>query len=123
MHQNKTTNSQLYMYILLYLHICVIYDKKSLKIPKVVIIIPKSKKNKHHNGQKKKDKGINNDLQNITHKTKDRVTRIPLNTEGELMCSTWISGSCCASGTVAFIFKIPHVCWRVKCKTYKDINN
>jgi hypothetical protein len=27
------------------------------------------------NGQKKKDKKTNNDLQNITHKTKDRVTR------------------------------------------------
>jgi hypothetical protein len=28
----------------------------------------------------KKDKGPSNDLQNITHKTKDRVTRTPLNT-------------------------------------------
>ena len=26
----------------------------------------------------------NNDIQNITHKTKDRVTRAPLNTGGEL---------------------------------------
>jgi hypothetical protein len=29
----------------------------------------------------------NNDLQNITHKTKERVTRTPLKTEGELRCS------------------------------------
>jgi len=29
----------------------------------------------------------NNDLQNITHKTKDRVTRTPLKTGGELRCS------------------------------------
>ena len=28
--------------------------------------------------KRKKDKGTNNDLQNITHKSKDRVTRTPL---------------------------------------------
>jgi len=37
-------------------------------------------KNRQHNDKKKKDKRTNNDLQNITHKTKDRVTRIPLRT-------------------------------------------
>jgi hypothetical protein len=37
-----------------------------------------SKKNRQHKGQKKKDKRTNNDPQNITHKTKDRVTRTPL---------------------------------------------
>jgi hypothetical protein len=36
-------------------------------------------KNREHNDQKKKDKGTNNDLQTITQKTKDRVTRTPLN--------------------------------------------
>ena len=40
---------------------------------KVVIRIRKSK-NRQHKGQKKKDKGANNDVQNITHKSKDRVT-------------------------------------------------
>ena len=35
-----------------------------------VIRIRKSK-NRQHNGQKKKDKRTNNDLQNITHKTND----------------------------------------------------
>ena len=44
---------------------------------KGVIRIRISKKNRQHNGQKKKYKSTNNDLQNITHKTKDRVTRIP----------------------------------------------
>ena len=43
----------------------------------------KSKKNKWHNDQKKKNERINNDLQNIIHKTKDRVTRTPLKTRGE----------------------------------------
>jgi hypothetical protein len=35
--------------------------------------------NRQHNGQKNKDKRRNNDLQNITQKTKDRATRKPLN--------------------------------------------
>ena len=39
----------------------------------------KSNKNRQHNGQKNKDKRRNNDLQNITQKTKDRATRKPLN--------------------------------------------
>ena len=34
--------------------------------------------------KKKKDKRTNKDLQNITHKTKDRVTRTPLKTGGAL---------------------------------------
>ena len=32
------------------------------------------KKDRKYNGQKKKDKRTNNDLQNITQKTKDRAT-------------------------------------------------
>ena len=44
------------------------------------------KKNRQHNGQKKKDKRTN-DLQNITHYTKDRATRTPLKTGGEFRCS------------------------------------
>jgi hypothetical protein len=32
-------------------------------------------------------KRTNSDLQNITHKTKNRVTRIPTKYRGELMCS------------------------------------
>jgi hypothetical protein len=34
-----------------------------------------------------------------THKTKDRVTRNPLKTWGELGCSGWVSSSCSSSGT------------------------
>jgi hypothetical protein len=45
---------------------------------KRVIRIRKSKDRKH-NGQWKRDKKINKDLQNTTHKTKDRITRTPLN--------------------------------------------
>jgi hypothetical protein len=45
---------------------------------KRVIWIRKSKKDRQHNEQKKKDKKKSYDLQSITHKTKDRVTRTPL---------------------------------------------
>jgi hypothetical protein len=44
--------------------------KKSLKIPKGVIRIRISKKNRQHNGQKKKDKRTNINLQNIHIKLK-----------------------------------------------------
>jgi hypothetical protein len=50
---------------------------------KGVIIIRKSK-DRQHNGQQKKYKRTNNDLQSITHKTKDLVTRTPLKTGCEL---------------------------------------
>ena len=39
------------------------------------VIITRISKNRQHNGQKKKNKRTNNDLQNITHKTKDRITQ------------------------------------------------
>ena len=44
--------------------------KKSLKIPKGVIRIRISKKNRQHNGQKEKYKRTHNDLQNIHIKLK-----------------------------------------------------
>ena len=57
-----------------------------------VIKIRISKKNRQHNGQKKKYKRTNNDLQKHTHKTKDRVTRTPLKIGGELVLY-WIAAS------------------------------
>jgi hypothetical protein len=51
---------------------------------KEVIRIRVSKKNRQHNGQKKKYKRTNNDLQNTTQKSKDRATRTPLKIVGEL---------------------------------------
>jgi hypothetical protein len=58
--------------------------QEEFKDTKEAIRIRILKKNKQHNGQKKKYKRTNNDLQNITHKTTDRVTRTPLKTGGEL---------------------------------------
>jgi hypothetical protein len=54
----------------------------------------KSKKDRQHNGQELKDKETNNDLQNITHRTKDPVTRTPLKTEAELRSSRRVCSSC-----------------------------
>jgi len=53
---------------------------------KDVIRSRKPKNNRQCNGQVKYDKMMNNDLQNITQKTKDRATRTPLQTADELMC-------------------------------------
>jgi len=47
-------------------------------------------------------KGTNNYLQNITHETKDRVTRIPLKTGDERRCSERASSSCSTCGTRRF---------------------
>ena len=54
-----------------------------------------SKKIRQHNGQKKKDKKR---YIKHTHQTKDRVTRTPLKTGGELRCSGRISSSSSTSG-------------------------
>ena len=59
---------------------------KEIEDTKEVIRIRKSKKDRQHNVQKKKDKGTNNDLQNIRQKTKDRATRTPTNrNRGEIV--------------------------------------
>ena len=54
-----------------------------LKYTKVVIRIRKSKKDRKYNGHKTTNKRINNDLLNITHKAKHRVTRTLLKTGGK----------------------------------------
>jgi hypothetical protein len=44
---------------------------------KGVMRICKSKKDRQHNCQQKKDKRTNNDIQNITQRTKDRAPYTP----------------------------------------------
>jgi len=46
------------------------YKQEEFENTKVVIRIRKSKKDRQHNDQKKKDKSINNNLQNIHIKLK-----------------------------------------------------
>ena len=61
--------------------------KRNVEDTKGVIRRRKSKEDRQYNGQRKRDKRTNNDLQNITQKTKDRATGIVLKTRGELRCS------------------------------------
>ena len=63
---------------------------------KGVIRIRKSKKDRQHNGQKKKNKQRST---KHSHKTKDRVTQIPLKIGGELRCSRREGSSRSSSGT------------------------
>ena len=63
------------------------------------IRIRKSKKDRHHNVQKKKNKKTNNDLQSITYKTKDPATQTQLKTGCDFRCSGRVSSSCSTSNT------------------------
>ena len=58
-----------------------------------------SKKVRQHNGQKKKVQKDKQRSTKHTHKTKDRVTWIPLKTGGELRCSGRVGSSCSTGGT------------------------
>ena len=62
----------------------IILYQEEFEDTKGVIRICKSKKDRQYNGRKNKCKRTNDDLQNITHKTKDWVTGTPLKTGGEL---------------------------------------
>ena len=57
-----------------------------------------SKKNRQHNGKKE---GLKDKQRSTKHtrKTKDRVTRTPLKSGGELRCSGRVGSSCSTSGT------------------------
>ena len=75
------------------------FSKKSLKIPKG------GNQNTHIEEEQTiqwpKEK-VQQDKQRFTkhtHKTKDRVTRTPLKTGGELRCSGRVGSSCSTSGT------------------------
>ena len=51
-----------------------LFSMQEFEDTKGLIRIRKSKKDRQHNGQKKKDKRTNNDLQNIAQKINDRAT-------------------------------------------------
>jgi hypothetical protein len=51
------------------------------------------------NGQKKKYKRDKQQSTKYTHTTKDRVTRTPLKTRSELMCTGRVGSFCSTSGT------------------------
>jgi len=61
-----------------------------------------NEKDRQHNGQTKKDKMTNNDLQNITQKTKHRATRTLLKIGDELRCSGTVKLLCLFHTTYNF---------------------
>ena len=69
-------------------------NQEEFEDTKVVIRIRISKKNRQHNGQENKQRSTKH-----THKTRDRVTRAPLKTEGELRCSGRVGSFCSTTGT------------------------
>ena len=72
--------------------------EEEIEDTKGVIRIHKSKD--RHNGQTETIKRPNNDLQNITKKSKDRITRTSQKINGgELRCSASVNISCSTSGT------------------------
>ena len=68
--------------------------KKSFEHTKGVIRIRISKKDRQHNGQKKKRQKDRQQSTKHTHKAKDRVIRTPLKTGGELMCPGGVCSAC-----------------------------
>jgi hypothetical protein len=82
--------------------------QEELEDAKGVIRICKSKKDRQHNGQKIKDIRTNNDLQNITQKTKDRATWTSLKPGSELRCSRRVDSSCSTSDTCRVTLVISH---------------
>ena len=60
---------------------------KSLKIPNGLSDSVNRKRRDNTIAQKKKTKRTNNDLQDITHKTKDRIARTPFKAGSDLKCS------------------------------------
>jgi len=67
---------------------CIRQVEEELEETKVAIRVRKSKKDRQHNGQTKKDRRTNNDQQNITKKTKDQATRTTL--KRMAICDTYI---------------------------------
>ena len=74
-------------------------SKKSLKIPKGGNQNPYIEEEQTTQWPKEKVQKDKQRSTKHTHKTKDRVTRIPLKTEGEMRCSGRVSSSCSTSGT------------------------
>ena len=78
-------------------------SKKSLKIPKGGNQNPYIEEEQTTQWPKEKVQKDKQRSTKHTHKTKDRVTRTPLKTEGEMRCSGRVSSSCSTSGTRRFI--------------------
>ena len=78
---------------------CTNIIKEEFEGTKGVIRIGKLKKDRQHNGQKKKDKRTNNDLENATHKIIYHATQTLLKNGGKLRFSGRVGSSFSTSST------------------------
>ena len=83
-----------YMFHFVFVFVC----KKSLKIPKGQSESVYRRRTDNTMAKRKVQKDKQRSTKH-TYKTKDRVTRTPLKTGGELRCSGRVSSSCSTSGT------------------------
>ena len=99
-------------------------ERRAWRYQREVIRISKSKNDRQHNGQKKIDTRISNDLQNITYnKTKDRVTRTQLKSEGELRCSGMVSSSCSTNDADLFMDRWHFQFYSFRIETWNEETN
>jgi len=88
--------------------------KKSLKIPKRSVNLRRTDNTMaKRKVQKDKQRSTKH-----THKTKDRVTRIPLKTWGEFRCFVSVSSSCSTRGTRAI-----QLCYCTNGLTFQTVKN
>jgi hypothetical protein len=93
---NSITSKLINQWFIFIQYTTILYEE--FEDTKGIIRICISKKNRQHNGQKKKYKRTQQSTKH-THKTKDRVTRTPLKTRGELECSGRVGSFYSTSGT------------------------
>ena len=90
-----------------------LYCQEEFEDTKGVIRSCKSKENRQYNGQKKKYKLTNDDLQNTTQTSKGSAT-VPLKPWGELRHSRRVSSSCSTSDTCCVtVVTNPVIIWYV----------
>jgi len=82
-------------------------NEDKIEDTKGVIRSHKSQKSQIDGNTMAKRKRINNDIQNITWKTKDQATQLWLITKGEVGCSGRVNSSCTTCGTRSFSLVIP----------------
>jgi len=83
-----------------------------------VVIRSRKSKDRQHNGQKKKIKRTNNDLQNTKQKTKDRATRTTLKTETK---TGRVSSFCSKTSEYGFLYLLQNLSTQNKIFIYNKV--
>jgi hypothetical protein len=84
------------------------YCQEEFEVTKGAIRNRISKKNRQHNGQKKKVQKNKQRSTKHTYKTKAQVTRTPLKPEGELRCSGRVSSSCSTDTNIIWRIRLSY---------------